>query len=715
MVKIHLYPNLHNKPQDFTELMRMIRIHRLFVILTSFCSLVMYGQVADTISVEGQLEPVRIIAHFSSQPILGLTASAQSISSREIEKQQNTTLLPAMNTVAGVRMEERSPGSYRLAIRGSLVRSPFGVRNVKVYVDEFPLTDAGGNTYINLMDPASIAAIHVLKGPDGSIYGANSGGVVRIQPKGFNVAKNRGSLLLGSGSFGLFQEQLSVQRKTNGNYSFSIDQSFMRSDGYRENSAMDRKTFQTAHKWQYSKNNEVRLLMLYSDLGYQTPGGLTKNQMLENPRMARPASGPNPSASEQQAGIYNKTFFGGIAHQIHLNNNLLHSASVFGMYTDFENPFITNYEFRKEKNIGVRTYFSYKDTLSEHSKWQMQLGFEGQQGWNTIDNYDNDRGTPRAVQAKDDLDNVQYSFFYRAMMSLYDRWTIEGSLGLNQSKIQYNSRYPEIPNPEREIVFGSIWMPRIAASYIPVDGVAVRASVSKGYSPPTIAEVRSSDNTINTELEPETGINYEIGTRWESTNRRYIVDLGFYNYTMKNGIVRQLRENGAEFYVNSGEIKQNGVEASVWAIVLPLHNHRFLRSLRVRSVVSYNHYRFGNYQIDDEDHSNNHVTAVPDWVWTNSFSCVFPNGFKVNAAHNFTSEIPLNDANTVFSDKFHLVQLKGTWDWILDESIQIRFFAGIDNLFNEKYSLGNDINAFGNRFFNPAPTRNYFGGAKIMF
>ena len=698
----------------FPELRKMIRMLPLVVFFSCFPTIV-NGQVVDTLSLEQALEPVKIIAYFSSQPILRLTASAQTISSQEIEAQQSTTLLPAMNTVSGVRMEERSPGSYRLAIRGSLIRSPFGVRNIKVYVDEFPLTDAGGNTYINLMDPASIASIHILKGPDGSLYGTNSGGVVRIQPKGFNVNKNKGSLLLGGGSFGLFQEQLSVQRKVSDSYSFSIDQSFMRSDGYRENSALDKKTFQTAHRWQYSKNNEFRALMFYSDLGYRTPGGLTKEQMLENPRMARPASGSNPSASEQNAGIYNRTFFGGIAHQINLTENLSHSASIFGMYTDFENPFITNYEFRKEKNIGVRTYFSYKRSFNEHSKWQMQLGFEGQHGWNRIDNYDNDRGTPKAPQAKDDLDNAQYSFFYRVMINLYDRWTLEGSLGLNQSVIRYNSRYPEIPNSEGNISFGDIWMPRIATSYIITEGFAVRASISKGFSPPTIAEVRSSDNIINTELEAETGISYEIGMRWESANRSYIFDLGYYNYAMKNGIVRQLRENGAEYYVNAGEIKQNGIEASVWAFLLPFQADRFMRSLSLRSAVSYNHYRFGSFKIDGNDHSNNKVTAVPDWVWTNSFSFVFPKEFGMNVSHDFTSEIPLNDANTVFSDKFHLVKLKGTWNWKMNASRHIQFFAGVDNLLNETYSLGNDINAFGNRFFNPAPTRNYYGGAKIVF
>ena len=688
----------------------------VFIIFTSSISIV-YGQKQDSISKnqEIEFETVEIFAYFTIQPILGLTSSAQIISSDQIETQQTTTLLPALNTVAGIRMEERSPGSYRLAMRGSLIRSPFGIRNVKIYMDEFSLTDAGGNTYLNLIDPASIASINVLKGPDGSLYGANSGGVIRIQPKGFDVNKNQGSLLLSGGSFGLFQEQLSIQRKVNDKYSFSVDQSFMRSDGYRENSALDKKTFQTAHKWKYSKNNELRFLALYSDLHYETPGGLTESQFKENPKMARPAGGPNPSASEQNAGIYNETFFGGIAHDARITNKLTHTISIFGSHTNFENPFITNYEFRTEKNLGLRTYLSYKDTIKENIQWQMQLGFEGQNGWNNIENYDNNQGVKGNPQAKDDLDNSQGSYFYRAMASIYKRWTIEVSVGLNQAKINYNSLFPIAQNSSGEINFGNILMPRVATSYLITENLAIRGSISKGYSPPTIAEVRSSNNIINTELKPETGINYEVGMRWETNNRRFIADVSFYNYKMNNGIVRQINENGADFYVNAGEINQQGIEASVWAYILKPNANRFIRKLNLQSAVTYNNYRFGKYQVKDNDFSQNKVTAVPDWVMSNTLTFTFTKKLGLNISHNYTSAMPLNDANTVFSEEFHFVQLKGTWNWSISSSLEIQFFAGIDNLMNEKYSLGNDINAFGNRYFNPAASRNFYGGVKIDF
>ncbi|MFX5793353.1 Plug domain-containing protein, partial [Acinetobacter baumannii] len=66
-------------------------------------------------------------------------ASVAVISSKELDRFSIPSLVPVFNTVAGVRMEERSPGSYRIAIRGNLLRSPFGVRNLKIYWNGLPI------------------------------------------------------------------------------------------------------------------------------------------------------------------------------------------------------------------------------------------------------------------------------------------------------------------------------------------------------------------------------------------------------------------------------------------------------------------------------------------------------------------------------------------------------------------------------------------------
>ncbi|MCH5683606.1 hypothetical protein LWM68_04585 [Niabella sp. W65] len=43
--------------------------------------------------------------------------------------------------------------------------------------------------------------------------------------------------------------------------------------------------------------------------------------------------------------------------------------------------------------------------------------------------------------------------------------------------------------------------------------------------------------------------------------------------------------------------------------------------------------------------------------------------------------------------------------------MKINLYAGADNLLNENYSLGNDINAVSGRYYNAAPRRNYYAGA----
>ncbi|MCA5004892.1 TonB-dependent receptor [Sphingobacterium bovistauri] len=674
-----------------------------------------FGQESIVDSTKIELQPVEVIQYFNKQSILQLTNSGHTISKNILSAQSPISFTSAINNVAGVRMEERSPGSYRLAMRGSLIRSPFGIRNTKLYIDEFPFTDAGGNTYLNLLDPSSINNMHIIKGPDGSLFGANSGGVIRVNPLGLGSNNNDEeiSLQLTSGSYGLFQENLGITKKLNDRYQFAINQSYLHSDGYRDHSAFTRSTIQTAHQFTYSKKGNIKLFALYTDLNYQTPGGLTLSQYEDNPKAARPAAGPNPSAQEQNATIYNKTFYGGISHEYKISSKLSHYIGFFGSYTDFENPFITNYELRIEKNIGTRTFLSY---INNDTKLpiQFQFGLETVKGYNKIYNFDNNKGIVGNPQAQDLLDNTQTNYFTRAQVDLTNNWLMEGSLGLNKNKILFENLFPADNLSTGKINFKDVWMPRIASSYHLSSLMSVRGSISKGYSTPTLAEVRSSDNTINRNLLAESGINYEIGYKIKDKSQRWLFDLSLYQYDMKDGIVRRLNDSGVEFYSNAGEINQKGIELSFWTYWA--FNNSFIKSLQFNSATSYNHYRFGDYTNLDKNYSGNKVTSVPDWTWNNSILISFDKHFQLNINHNQTSTIPLDDANTVFAEKYDLLQAKLTWSSYLKIfKSSTTFFLGSDNILNQRYSLGNDINAFGGRYFNAAAPRNFYLGIKIIY
>lgn len=680
--------------------------------LISFCQ----AQIVDSLDKTPlqKIQSVNIVGHFQKQPLLGFTSAGEVITYQKLQQGISSSLLPALNQVAGLKMEERSPGSYRIALRGNMLRSPFGVRNTKVYYDEFSLTDAGGNTYINLIDPLALSSVHVIKGPDGSIYGANSGGVIRLEPVGFQVDSNSIRLGIRAGSYDQRGQNFSINRKVNEKYSFALNQSYEKSEGYRNHSALEKFSVQTTHKFQYAPQSELRFLFLYTDLYYQTPGGLTEAQWKENPRASRPAAGPNPSAEEQNASIHNKTLFSGISNRNALNDQLSLQVSVFGSYTDFTNPFITNYENRYEYNGGFRAYLAYENKIADGVILRNHLGVEGQKGWYSLFNYDNLRGIKGDPQNFDELRNTQFSYFNKLQFVFKEKWHVDASLGLSKNRVEFDAIDLQGRVDLDEFEVEREWMPRIASSYLFNRNTSLRASVSKGFSPPTLAEIRPSNQMVNQDLKAESGTNYELGFRFESANRTFIGDISVYQYDMKNGIVRQVLENGNEEFQNSGELSQKGVEISIWKNLWTSNVHENL-SLDYKTSISYQDYEFLDYVSGNQNFSGNRVTAVPEWMWNNSLFFNWKNVLNVNILHNYTSSFYLNDANTVSTEPYHLLQSKLAYNFSLFPKNQFQTWVAIDNILDENYSLGNDINAFGNRFYNPAPNRNYSLGIMMSF
>ena len=79
------------------------------------------SRLADSTKV---LSEVIIEAYQYDRTLSEIPASIGLVNEKDIQRFNATSILPAINTVPGVRMEERSPGSYRLAIRGSSLRAP---------------------------------------------------------------------------------------------------------------------------------------------------------------------------------------------------------------------------------------------------------------------------------------------------------------------------------------------------------------------------------------------------------------------------------------------------------------------------------------------------------------------------------------------------------------------------------------------------------------
>ena len=139
-----------------------------------------FAQTQDSLK-EISLPAVIIKAFEQNRKLKDVPAAVNYIGKQNLESFSPSSIVSAINSTPGVRMEERSPGSYRLNIRGSSLRSPFGVRNVKIYYNDIPYTDPGGQSYLNELGYYNFNSIEIIKGPNNSLYGAGTGGVLLIE------------------------------------------------------------------------------------------------------------------------------------------------------------------------------------------------------------------------------------------------------------------------------------------------------------------------------------------------------------------------------------------------------------------------------------------------------------------------------------------------------------------------------------------------------
>lgn len=647
------------------------------------------------------LDPVVITGSLGRQTLLRSTATVSVVDSTRLAFGTGASLLPAINTIAGVRMEERSPSSYRLSIRGSVLRAPFGIRNVKVYLDEAPLTDASGNTYLNFIDPGSIGSLEIFKGPDGSLFGANSGGVVVIHP--FQARSENLRLRVHAGSFSSLNASVQggAVLKT---HSLQGSAAFQKSDGYRRQSASQRLFFKLRDEWNYSIKNQLSFSILYSGLDYETPGGLTLQQFQKDPRQARLPTATLPGAEQQQTGIYSKLLWATVAHKAQLSTRLSHQVTLFGNGVDVDNPFITNYESRRERSRGFRTYLTLAPAGETKFLQDLYLGLEWQRTSGNSKVYDNVRGERGAFRNDNDIVSRQYFYFTKARARLTETFSAEGSLSLNH----YRYRFGKEGESERS--FEPQLMPRLALNWNFHPLWALRAIVSRGYSVPTQAEV-FINGVVDPSLQPERGWNYETGIRWASLHNRFRMDVNFFHYRLQQAIVRQLDSSGREFFVNAGGTRQNGLEAEL--------QYRLIQQENFSLQVLYSHtlslFHFTNYNIAGNNYSGNRLTGVPRHLSVTQIRTTIGRSFQSSFQYQYNSSLPLNDAHTDQAPSAHLLQWQGEWSLPFRSRAKLSLTAMIDNVLDQRYSLGHDLNAAGGRYYNAAPARNYHLGLRLNY
>ncbi|MCX8532860.1 TonB-dependent receptor [Chryseobacterium luquanense] len=674
---------------------------KLYFLISLFSASFLFSQKRDTATL---ISEVKIDAYKKPTTFISSTKSVSVISKNLLNQNTSERMLESINQIAGARMEERSPGSYRISLRGSTLRSPFGVRNVKVYLDDFILSDASGNTYFNVVSPELIDRMEIYKGPESGDYGAVTGGTILLKTKSTdNLHAN-----LSVGSYGTFNQSFDFSKQV-GKHFLEVFQNYYQTDSYREQSKVQRKQIFLKDNFQYSEKGLLKGILMYSDLDYQTPGGLTLEQMNFNRKLARPKTATVPGAQEQDAGIRNKMVLAGLSNEYQFNQNFSHFLLVQGSYVDFENPFITNFENRFEKNFALRTHFNYEKSWDKISL-AYRFGFEGGINDILIKNYDNNRGIEGNPQNFDQLKNISGFYFLSQKLNFNGKLFTDVSISLNSNSYDWERRYPG--NENGNIHFKNQWLPNFGVNYLLGKGFSARGKIGKGNSAPTSEEIRSSTQQFNQNLSPEYGLNKEVGIRKQFGNFIFI-EGSYFDFRMKDAIVRRQNEAGQEFFVNSGETVQKGVEFLLESKNFNLKND-FFSHFKFRFSGSFYDFKFKNYQQNQNDFSGNDLTGVPKTTINSLLNFTFFKKLNVDYSHFYTSKMPLNDANSVWSESNLIgnIQFRFPLDF---EKTKVNLYLQIQNLYNEDYVLGFDVNAFGNRYYNPAAKRIFVLGMKVDF
>jgi iron complex outermembrane receptor protein len=222
--------------------------------------------------------------------------------------------------------------------------------------------------------------------------------------------------------------------------------------------------------------------------------------------------------------------------------------------------------------------------------------------------------------------------------------------------------------------------------------------VSSGFSPPTLDEFRTNEGSLNVGLRPERGVNYEIGGKGSWGPVSYAASV-FY-LRLSEAISTFSDARGTVLFRNAGNTDQYGLELAL--------DYRPLRWLEAYGSYTYHRFTYGDYQRRGESFSGNRLPGTAPHVVNVEVTGRFGGGFYATLSENYTDAIPLNDANTVYGEAYHLLRGRlgyrpGRWD----------FFIAGNNLLDERMSLGNDLNPqFGGRYFQPAAGRTVVVGVR---
>lgn len=590
----------------------------------------------------------------------------------------------------------------RISIRGMGWRAPFGVRGIYVVMDDIPLTVPDGQTVMDILDPAMVRQMEVIRGPSSAFWGNAGGGTLFMstRPASYDTGLRTRWY---AGSYGTYSAQVQATH-TQDNKSYHMNVSWLQREGYRDHSK-HRALRMTGHMNRtLASGRELRLSAAFVDApDSRHPGSLTALEVEENRRGAA-AAFQNASAGKTwrqgQLGLTLQSSEKPVEWQ----------GTVYALARNLHNPL-------PFADIEV-------DRLLAGARFSAGSSF-GALRW--------DAGVDGAVQSDDRLNYaVTFGSFERGDVQIDQRETVTNAAAYSRLGTRWNrfnisagvrADVVRFENSDRLISGGEdVSGSRLFTALSPSVGVSLNttaglfyANYGSSFETPTTTElVNRPDMTggFNPEIQPERAAGLEAGVRGSLPSLALRYEAAVFRMDVRDQLISYRTEEGGarDFFRNAGRTRHDGIEMALrW---MPF------RWMEASGTFQLSSFTFRETVIGGTGVSferGKKLPGIPDRRLGASLTAM-PSSFRVTLSTEMSGSYYADNANTASNPGYSVWHLQGYHTGIsLANGISLEPFVTINNLTNERYNSSVSINANAARYFEPAPGRALYAGFSLVF
>lgn len=668
------------------------------------------------------LQDVVVSASRQAQRSFDAPASVQSVNRAAIEAAgPRVNLSEVMTRVPGITVLNRQnyAQDLQLSIRGSGARAPFGIRGARLIVDGIPATMPDGQGQASTISLPSAERIEVLRGPLAQLYGNSAGGVLQV----FTAAGPQRPEITATYDAGpqrLHRVGLQAGGQQ-GTLNYLLDLSQFQTDGWRQNSAAERKQLNARLRWQASEQTRVTVVANAFDQPESgDPLGLTRAQAQQNPRQAVSNSTlykAGKEVAQNQLGVV-------VDHRIDAHSDWM--ARVYAGERDLGNRLSTPLSAQTSATAaggmvdldrvysGVGLQYSRRTALSVGQlRWLVGLDHERMREHRL--GYINNLGVQGTLK-RDEQDGVTNSgLFTQADWAFHEDWSAVAGLRVNEVRFKVEDAYIRTGNPDDS---GNVAF----HATNPVVGITrhlgartnVYANIGRGFETPTLTEIayKASGSGPNLDLKASPSTHTEVGLKseWWPGHR---VDAALFHIDTQREIVVASNTGGRAVYTNAGQTRRVGVELQHTAQWAPeWRTHVALTALKAEFAQAYKSSSGATVAAGNRIPGVANRSLFAELAWQPRALPGFTGGLEL--VHR--GSIAVDDVNSDRAEAATLLNLSLRWEqkvgaWKLRESLRV------DNL-EDRATIGSVIaNDANGRFFEPAPGRQWGVGlsATLMF